>query len=206
MNDKSIDIAGLSPEEKRVLLSRLLMEQAEVSASAHPLSYGQRSLWFLYQLAPGSPAYTITYAGRLSGDLDVPALERAAQALVERHAILRTTFAVRDGQPVQLVHPKWPVRIAQHNLGPGELELDEWIRRETDRPFDLYTGPVVRLTLLQRTPDQHVLLLVVHHIAVDFWSIDVILDELRLLYAAEHGSNPPPRCPDRYVDYADQQT
>ena len=88
---------------------------------AHALSYGQRSLWFLYQLAPGSPAYTITYAGRISGDVDVSALERAAQALVDRHAILRTTYTVRDGQPLQLVHPQWPVHIARHDLGPDEL-------------------------------------------------------------------------------------
>src|SRR5271170_1676279 len=203
MNDKSIDIAGLSPEEKRVLLSRLLMEQAEVSASAHPLSYGQRSLWFLYQLAPGSPAYTITYAGRLSGDLDVPALERAAQALVDRHAILRTTYAVRDGQPVQLVHPQWPVRVVRHAVDSDELH--EWIRREANRPFDLQAGPVFRLTLLRPAPDELVLVLAVHHIAVDFWSIDVMLDELRLLYAAEHGCQPPPVCPERYVDYVDRQ-
>jgi amino acid adenylation domain-containing protein len=205
MTDRSIDISGLSAEEKRVLLSRLLMEQAEVAASVHPLSYGQRSMWFLYQLAPGSPAYTITYAGRISGDLDVPALERAAQALVDRHAILRTTYAVRDGQPVQLVHPQWSVRIARHDLAPDDVALDEWLRREANRPFDLKTGPVLRLTLLRRTPDEHVLVLAVHHIAVDFWSIDVILDELRLLYAAEHGSEPPAPSQQRYVDYADQQ-
>ena len=205
MTDRSIDISGLSAEEKRVLLSRLLMEQAAVSASVHRLSYGQRSLWFLHQLAPGSPAYTITYAGRISGDLDVSALERAAQALVDRHAILRTTYTVRDGQPLQLVHPQWPVRIARHDLGTDDVELDEWLRRESNRPFDLQTGSVLRLTLLRRAPDEHVLVLAVHHIAVDFWSIDIILDELRLLYAAEHGCEPPPPCPQRYVDYADQQ-
>jgi amino acid adenylation domain-containing protein len=203
MRDRPIDIAGLSAEEKRVLLSRLLMEQAEGSASVHPLSYGQRSLWFLHRLAPGSPAYTITYAGRISGDLNVPALERAAQALVDRHAILRTTYAIRDGQPVQLVHPRWPVRIARHDLDPDELH--EWLRRESNRPFDLQTGPVVRFNLLQHTPDEHVLVLTVHHIAVDFWSIDVILDELRLLYTAQHGGEPPPPCPQSYVDHADQQ-
>ncbi|HEX9498453.1 MAG TPA: condensation domain-containing protein, partial [Mycobacterium sp.] len=179
--------------------------QAEVSASVHPLSYGQRSLWFLHKLVPASPAYTITYAGRITGDVDVSALERAAQALVERHPILRTTYAVHDGQPVQLVHPQWPVRIARHDVGPDELQLHEWLRRESNRPFDLQTGPVLRLSLLRRTPNEHVLVLVVHHIAVDFWSIDVILDELRLLYAAEHGSDPPPPCPERYVDYVDWQ-
>jgi amino acid adenylation domain-containing protein len=206
MTDKSIDISGLSPDRRRALLSALLMEEAENSASVYPLSYGQRSMWFVHKLAPASAAYTITYAGRISGELDVPALERAAQALVDRHPMLRTTYAERDGQPVQLVHPQWPVRIARHSLGSDEVELDEWIRRETDRPFDLYTGPVLRLTLLQRTPDEHVLLLVVHHIAVDFWSIDVMLDELRLLYSAEGGAAPPPPPAERYVDYAGRQT
>ncbi|MGO9350966.1 MAG: amino acid adenylation domain-containing protein [Mycobacterium sp.] len=204
--DKSIDISGLSPKKKRALLSQLLMEEAEESASVYPLSYGQRSMWFIHKLAPNSAAYTVTYAARISGELNVPALERAALALVDRHPMLRTTYAERDGQPVQLVHPQWPVRIARHHLGPGEPELDEWIRRETDRPFDLYTGPVLRLTLLERTPEEHVLLLVLHHIAVDFWSIDVILDELRMLYAAEHGAAPPPLPAESFVDYADQQT
>ncbi|MGD1236892.1 amino acid adenylation domain-containing protein [Mycobacterium seoulense] len=205
MTDKSIDISGLSPEKKRALLSQLLMAEAEQSASAHPMSYGQRSMWFIHKLAPASAAYNVTYAGRISGELDVPALERAAQALVDRHPTLRTTYAERDGQPVQLVHPHWPVRIAKHHLGSGEPGVDEWIRRETDRPFDLYTGPVLRLTLLERTPEEHVLLLGLHHIAVDFWSIDVILDELRLLYAAEHGAAPPPPPAESFVDYADQQ-
>ena len=203
--DDPIDISGLSAQEKRALLSRLLVEQAQASATAHPLSYGQRSLWFLHNLAPASPAYTITYAGRITGDLDVPALERAAQALVDRHAILRTTYAVRDDGPVQLVHPKWPVGIARHELGPDEAELRDWLRRESNRPFNLQTGPVFRLSLLRRSSDEHVLVLAVHHIAVDFWSIDVMLDELRLLYAAEHGSPAPPPCPQRYVDYVDWQ-
>jgi len=205
MTNKSIDISGLSPESKRALLSQLLMEEAEDSALAYPLSYGQRSMWFIHKLAPASAAYTITYAGRIRGELDVPALERAAQALVDRHPMLRTTYAERDGQPVQLVHPQWPVRIARHQLSPGEPELNEWIRRETDRPFDLYTGPVFRLTLAQHTSEEHVLLLVVHHIAIDFWSIDVILDELRLLYAAEYGAEPPPPPSQSFIDYAEHQ-
>ncbi|MFZ0718965.1 amino acid adenylation domain-containing protein, partial [Mycobacterium sp.] len=198
------NLAGLSAEEKRVLLARLLMEQAEASASAHPLSYGQRSLWFLYQLAAGSPAYTITYAGQIRGELDVTALEAAAQALVDRHDILRTTYTTRDGQPVQLVHPRLPVRVNRLELDPQETQ--RWLRRESDRPFDLRTGPVVRFNLITSGPDEHLLVLTLHHIAVDMWSIDVILDELRQLYAAEHGSSPPPPAPMRYVDYAVEQT
>jgi amino acid adenylation domain-containing protein len=198
------NLAGLSAEEKRVLLARLLMEKAEASASAHPLSHGQRSLWFLYQLAPGSPAYTITYAGQIRGELDVTALEAAAQALVDRHDILRTTYTTRDGQPVQLVHPRLPVRVNRHELEPDEAR--RWLRRESDRPFDLRTGPVVRFNLVTQGPDEHLLVLTLHHIAVDMWSIDLILDELRQLYAAEHGA-PAPSLPQmRYVDYAAEHT
>lgn len=203
--DDPIDISALSAQEKRALLARLLVEHTQASAVAHPLSYGQRSLWFLHNLAPASPAYTISYAGLITGELDVPALERAAQALVDRHAILRTTYAVRDDGPVQLVHPKWPVEIARHELGPDEAELRDWLRRESNRPFNLQTGPVFRLSLLRRGLDEHVLVLALHHIAIDFWSIDVMLDELRLLYAAEHGAAAPPALPYRYVDYVDWQ-
>ncbi|BBX24154.1 hypothetical protein MTER_35650 [Mycolicibacter terrae] len=204
-----LDISGLSPEKKRELLTQLLMAKAQNAASEHELSYGQRSMWFVHRLAPDSAAYTVAYAGRIGGRLDVGALERAAQALVDRHPMLRTTYTERDGQPVGLVHPHWPVRIATHRIGADAAELEQWIQTETDRPFDLRTGPVLRLTLLQR-PDDHVLLLTVHHIAVDFWSIDIILNELRALYAAEHGATAPtpPAGPpaDRYVDYAARQT
>lgn len=185
-----LDISGLSPEKKRELLTQLLMAKAQNAASEHELSYGQRSMWFVHRLAPDSAAYTVAYAGRIGGRLDVGALERAAQALVDRHPMLRTTYTERDGQPVGLVHPHWPVRIATHRIGADAAELEQWIQTETDRPFDLRTGPVLRLTLLQR-PDDHVLLLTVHHIAVDFWSIDIILNELRALYAAEHGATAP---------------
>ncbi|WIM86737.1 amino acid adenylation domain-containing protein [Candidatus Mycobacterium wuenschmannii] len=198
------NLAGLSAEEKRVLLARLLMEKAEESASAYPLSHGQRSLWFLYQLAPGSPAYTITYAGRIRGRLNDAALEAAAQGLVDRHEILRTTYTTRDGQPVQLVHPRLPVRVNRLDLSADETQ--RWLRREADRPFDLRTGPVVRFNLITQGPDEHLLVLTLHHIAVDMWSIDLILDELRQLYAAEHGAPTPPLPPMRYVDYADQHT
>ncbi|CAJ1493656.1 amino acid adenylation domain-containing protein [[Mycobacterium] kokjensenii] len=199
------DIANLSPEKKRELLAKLLMEKARNAASEHELSYGQRSMWFMHRIAPDSPAYTVGYAGRIRGALDVPALERAAQALVDRHPMLRTTYTERDGQPVALVHAHWPVRIATHRIGADAGELDQWIQTEIDRPFDLRTGPVLRLTLLAR-PDDHVLVLTVHHIAVDFWSIDIILDELRALYAAEHGAPAPELTADRYVDYAAQQS
>ncbi|MFG1929625.1 amino acid adenylation domain-containing protein [Mycobacterium sp. NPDC048908] len=199
------DIAGLSADEKRALLSRLLREKAESSASTHRLSFGQRSLWLMENLSPGSPAHIITYAGLISGELDVNALERAAQALVDRNAVLRTTYGVRDGQPIQRVHPRWRLRMARHDLDPGEYGLQDWLRRESSRPFDLETGPVFRLTLLRRGPQDHVLVLAIHHIAVDFWSLDILLDELRLLYAAQFGAEAPDGCADTYVEHARRQ-
>lgn len=202
--DVPSDISSLSPEKKRELLAQLLMAKAQEAASEHELSYGQRSMWFMHRLAPDSAAYTVAYAGRITGGLDVPALERAAQALVDRHPMLRTTYTERDGQPVALVHAHWPLRLAIHRIGADAAEVDQWVQAEIDRPFDLRTGPVLRLTLLQR-PDDQVLVLTVHHIAVDFWSIDIILDELRSLYAAEHGADAPQAAADRYVDYAAQQ-
>lgn len=198
------DMSRLSAEQKRALLSQLLLKEAAGNASQHPLSYGQRSLWYLHQMAPTSPAYTICYAGVIAGPLDAPALERAAQHLVDRHPILRTTYTLRDGEPVQLVHPRCTARIARAELGPDQYELDGWCRRESNRPFDLETGPVFRLTLLRRADDDHVLLMSVHHIAVDFWAIDVMLDELRMLYRPEPGGAPLPPAP-RYVRYADEQ-
>ncbi|KUI38295.1 non-ribosomal peptide synthetase [Mycobacterium sp. GA-2829] len=205
MTTSSIDVAGLSTAEKRELLARLLKQRAEVSASAHPLSYGQRSLWFLHQLAPGSPAYNITYAGHISGRLDESALEKAVQGLVDRHAILRTTYAVREGQPVQLVHPRWPARITRCDID-SDAEFDRWLRREADRPFDLEAGPVLRVSLVRRASGEHTLVLVVHHIAVDFWSIDVILDELRRLYAAQHSAQAPAARPETYIEHVERQS
>ncbi|OBF36771.1 non-ribosomal peptide synthetase [Mycobacterium sp. ACS1612] len=202
---RDVDIADLSADEKRALLSRLLRERVESSAATHPLSFGQRSLWLLENLSPGSPAHIITYTGLISGELDVAALERAAQALVDRNAILRTTYGVRDGQPIQRVHPRWQVRMARQDLDPGEYGLQNWLRRESNRPFDLETGPVFRLTLLRRGPQDHILVLAIHHIAVDFWSLDILLDELRLLYAAQFGAEAPDACAETYVQHARRQ-
>lgn len=206
MTDSTVDVSSLSPEAKRALLTRLLAEDAAKTAPAHSLSHGQRSLWFLHKLAPASAAYTIVYAGRIRGELDVLALTRAAQALVDRHPMLRTTYAEHDGEPVQHVHPRRRVLIADDDIGSSGAELDEWITHETDRPFDLNTGPVLRLTLLRRASDEHVLVMAVHHIAVDFWSIDVMLDELGQLYAAEHGASAPPPPAECYVAHADRHS
>ena len=202
---ETAQIFDLPPDERRAALSRLLLEEAHASASMHPLSHGQQSMWFLHQLEPASPAYTITYAGRILGDLDVRRLTRCIETLVQRHPILRTTYAMHDGKPAQFVHPQWPVQLAHHDLEPGENALDRWLRREANRPFDLQTGPVFRPTLLRRAGNEHILVWSIHHIAVDFWSIDLLLDQLRGLYAEHPSPAPPAPSAYRYVDYVTWQ-
>lgn len=178
-------------------------EHAAAVAPAHSLSYGQQAMWFLHELAPLSPAYNIRYVGRVQGELDDVAFERAAQALVDRHPMLRTTYATRDAAPIQLVHSGRAVSLTRHDATDWDEErLDQWLRREGDRPFDLRTGPVLRLSLLKRGPREHVLLLAAHHIAIDFWSLDLLLDELRLLYAAQHGGSPLSPVTGEYVEHA----
>src|SRR5277367_2946625 len=97
-------IADLSPDEKRVLLARLFQKRAGPSMSSHPLSYNQQGIWFLYQLAPESSVYNVHFAARISAEIDVPAMRRAFQRLIDRHPALRTTFPVDLGKPIQRVH------------------------------------------------------------------------------------------------------
>src|SRR5208282_6264251 len=103
MSSPSQRIADLSPVEKRTLLAELLRKKAGESASSHPLSYNQQGIWFLYQLAPESVVYNVNFAARISADIDVPAMRRAFQTLIDRHPALRTTFPVHFGKPIQQV-------------------------------------------------------------------------------------------------------
>ena len=150
---------------------------------AAPLSYGQRALWFVQQLAPENAAYNIASAVRVSGPLDLAALERALAQLVERHAALRTTFAQHSDGPVQIIHaagalPLDVVDAASWSAAQIQAFLDD----AAQRPFDLERGPLLRIELLQRAPDESILLLVQHHIITDFWSLARLVDELGSLY------------------------
>src|SRR5271154_6318825 len=103
MTNASQRIADLSPEEKRTLLATLLRKKASESPSFQPLSYNQQGIWFLYQLAPESMVYNVTFAARIRSIVNIPALRRSFQALVDRHPCLRTNFSVRGGKPVQRI-------------------------------------------------------------------------------------------------------
>ncbi|SES14724.1 non-ribosomal peptide synthase domain TIGR01720/amino acid adenylation domain-containing protein [Lentzea xinjiangensis] len=166
--------------------------------SALPLSFAQQRLWFLDQFEPESTDYLSPSILRLRGHLDVDALTAALTALVARHESLRTTFDSVDGRGVQVVHPPHRVEVPVLDVLGGEDGLAAVLARESTRPFDLARGPLLRPLLLRVAEDDHVLLLLAHHIITDGWSNGVLTTELNLLYRGD----PLPDLPIQYADYA----
>jgi hypothetical protein len=172
---------GLSAEEKRRLLARILQQKATRS-TRFPLSFAQQRLWFLYQLDPASPLYNMFSASRLHGALDAGVLGRALAEIVRRHEALRTGFAAEAGEPVQVIAPAGSWRLECEDLGglgavEREAEVQRRVQAEATRPFDL-AGPLFRAHLLRTGPEEHVLLLCMHHIVSDGWSMEVLTREL----------------------------
>ncbi|HEY0022716.1 MAG TPA: non-ribosomal peptide synthase/polyketide synthase [Longimicrobium sp.] len=174
-----------------------------------PLSFAQERLWFIDRLEPGSAAYNIPVARRLAGALDVAALERSLGEIVQRHESLRTVFAEAAGSPVQVVAPFGGFALPVEDLsGLGEADREAEVRRragdEARRPFDLSAGPLFRAALLRLDYEEHVLLLSMHHIVSDGWSMGVFFRELSALYAAyrEGRESPLPELGVQYADYA----
>ena len=181
-------LAKLSLVEKRGLLAHLLREKSAQSAAVFPLSHGQRGLWFLHQIDPRSSAYNVCYPSRIRSPLDLLAFRRAVQKLIDRHPGLRTTFEERDGVLLQRVHDKPPLALEVVDASTwSEETLRQRLQEEAHRPFDLERGPLLRMHLFTRAPDDHIFLLGVHHIVGDFWSLILVIDEMRVLYPAECG-------------------
>ena len=154
-----------------------------------PLSCAQERLWFLCQMKGVSETHHISFGRRLKGNLDRPALRRALDRIVARHEVLRTTFAVVEGEPVQRIQPVEQARfeLREEDLrerGETSEELARRIEEEAERAFDLTKGPLIRGQLLQVAEDEHVLLITMHHIVSDGWSMGVLLNELSTLYGA----------------------
>ncbi|HEY2294552.1 MAG TPA: amino acid adenylation domain-containing protein, partial [Thermoanaerobaculia bacterium] len=164
------------------------------------LSHGQRSLWFLHYFAPVGGAYNIAAAARVRSPLDADALERALQALVDRHPALRTTFPAAGGDPYQRIAAGQEVVLARADVtGWSAAEVRAYLAAEAWRPFDLERGPLLRVTLLTGDAAGPVVLLVIHHIVADFWSLAIVMRELPALYretvgeaAGEGPAAPPP--------------
>lgn len=166
-----------------------------------PASLQQRRLWFLHQLDPRSSAYNISSAIRLTGAFDRARFVQAFDAVVSRHAALRTTFVDRDGEPWQQVAPVPPASIIWDDWGASpdhHAAIAALIADEGARPFDLARGPLYRVRVVRLAPDEHALLLTVHHIIADAWSLDVLIADLQ--HAYEGLTLPPLRV--QYSDYA----
>ena len=158
------------------------------------LSHGQRALFFLHRLSPGSAAYNIARAVRIGADLDAALLRRCLEVLVLRHPALRTTFHETAAGPGQRIHADPPACFDEEDAeGWSDERLHERASAEANRPFDLESGPLLRVRLFRRPAGGHVLLLVIHHMVADLWSLALLMDELWTLYAAkgDPGALPP---------------
>ncbi|WP_306338968.1 condensation domain-containing protein, partial [Streptomyces sp. KL118A] len=151
-----------------------------------PLSFAQQRLWFLDQLVPDSAFYNMCDAFRVRGALDVGALERALKLLVERHETLRTAFGESEGIPFQIVSPlddPAAMRAADvARVDVAEDQVSDWVAAEAKRPFRLSDGALLRVVVGRLADDDHVLVVTMHHIVSDGWSVEVLIDELGKLY------------------------
>ncbi|WP_437819702.1 amino acid adenylation domain-containing protein [Sorangium sp. So ce1078] len=148
-----------------------------------PLSHAQRRMWFLEQLTPGTAMFNVPTAVRLTGALDVAAIERAVAALLARHESLRSALVAVDGEPVQIVRPAPAAPLVVIDLRGGARSLESAIAAEAWRPFDLSTGQLLRAALFRVEGGEHVLVMTIHHIVSDDWSMGVLVRELLALYA-----------------------
>jgi amino acid adenylation domain-containing protein/thioester reductase-like protein len=194
-------------QEKRALLKRLLRERAQKSKEA-PLSFGQERLWFLDRLTPGSSAYCETVSARFVADVSPPILTSALNEVVRRHEILRTTFAEAGGKPVQRVAPRLRLNAPIVDLTglpeiDRERELEKAMAAQSQRPFDLERGPLLRLTLIRVSERDYFGVITFHHIVGDAWSVGVFLRELLVAYFVQSGGSAPlPELAMQYSDFA----
>ncbi|RJS13574.1 non-ribosomal peptide synthetase, partial [Corallococcus sp. H22C18031201] len=217
-------INSLSPEKRAEFLQKVAAQRATSGAPTKagiPLadrnqkllaSYSQQRLWLLDQLAPGSAAYNLPIALRMSGALDVEALRRSIETLVHRHEALRTTFREDVDGAVQIITPPTPLPMELIDLRSlPQAERDARVERisetEAQQPFSLATGPLLRTTLVVLGPQEHLLLLNIHHIVSDGWSHGVIVREVARLYQAYAMGQPSPLAalPIQYADHAVNQ-
>ena len=218
----------LSPN-KRQLLELLLKEKARKAEPAPakatpvkiprrekfspgPVSSAQQRLWFIDQLDPGTPAFNIPAAVRLLGSLDVKVLERCFDEIIKRHESLRTSFAADDGLPLQFIATalKFEIPIVDlRHLPEAErmAHVEKLVTSECQRSFDLTRAPLLRATLVVLGEQDHVLVMMMHHIIGDVWSVRVVMKELAALYEAfsAHQPSPLPELPIQYCDYATWQ-
>jgi amino acid adenylation domain-containing protein len=207
-----------SVDEERELL-RLLLEKEGVHAPDQeihpakpperlPLSYAQKRLWFIDQLVPGSDLYNVALTCELRGALNIPALERSLQEIVRRHGALRTRFVVEDGEPLQKIEPSVELRLQlldvrdQKSVDAREQAV-KILAAAGAKPFNLESAPLLRAALVRMGDQQYAFGLTIHHIVVDEWSLEVLMQEMATLYSAYAQGLPSPlkTMPVQYADY-----
>ena len=171
----------------------------------HPASFAQERLWFLQRLEPESVAYNMAALVHLTGDVDIAALTRSLAAVVRRHEPLRTTLPERDGRPVQRIAPPGEVEVEWVDLtgaATPRTAAEQWTAAVAQRPFDLESGPLLRLSVLRLGAREHAVSVVIHHIVSDLWSMEVFTREVATLYEAELADRPAP-LPELAVQFVD---
>jgi amino acid adenylation domain-containing protein len=218
MSPMADDLAKLTPDQRAVLELKLRQRRAESAATlrigrradpgVHDLSFAQQRLWFVEQLHPAGAANHISAAVRIEGALSYDALARSLAEIVDRHDVLRSGYEDDRGRPLQRIHSPAPCPLPVIDVcGIGDAQLEEarrLIAAEAERPFNLTTGPLLHASLLRFSEVDHVLTLVLHHIAADGWSLGVLSQELTALYAAFLDGRPSPLAalPIQYADFA----
>jgi amino acid adenylation domain-containing protein len=199
-------VAGLARRiERQAAVPVESIARRPAGSSPPPLSFSQQRFWLLDRLEPGNPAYNIPAAIRLLGSLDPELLRRALEGVASRHEALRTTFREEGGRPVQMIDPEARLDLPVLDLSSAsEKEVEELGTAEARRSFDLAAGPLLRAVLLRLGEDHHVLLLTLHHIVSDGWSMGVLVGELAALYRGLADGVPAslPELPIQYADFA----
>ncbi len=208
--------APVIPNRRQKLLASLLektrarsgverIPRRAAGIASLPLSSGQQRLWFLEHISSGLPVYHVPTCFRVRGRLELEAFRQSFEIIVRRHEILRTTFVARDGEPVQIISDAADVAVTLADLG-GEVTPDFRAAAvaEAQRPFDLTRGPLLRVLLLKLAEDDHVVVITMHHIVCDGWSMGILFRELTAIYAGmTQGVEPVlPELPIQYADYA----
>ena len=198
-------LRGEIPQDPRLEFSRL----KKIKTGNYPLSFAQERMWFLNQYEPGCPAYNRPVAWYLSGPLDIKILQQTLNKIIERHAVLRSIYPSDMGKPVLKISPIQPDGLKIHDLrsiSPKSKwkKLHYCLREESQHPFDLALGHPVRGTLYILNSEEHVLLLVMHHIVFDAWSSKILLEEFVTLYDrfSRGDTSPLPKLPIQYGDFA----
>ncbi|WP_235526606.1 non-ribosomal peptide synthetase [Nostoc piscinale] len=170
-----------------------------------PLSFAQQRIWFLYQLDGESSFYNESFQLRIVGKLSVTALEQSINEIIRRHEVLRTNFPTVEGVPTQVIRPNLTITIPVIDVQDlTEASVKQIVTQEVSQPFDLETDPLVRVTLLRQEPESHLLILTMHHIIMDGWSMGIFFKELAALYPAftQGKASPLPELTIQYADFA----